>query len=404
MRGQIFACTNKTERECLERMLFSTNKVHANKTLRTKKGDYLFLLNFDSDTLYGVFRARSDGKKDIVHEAWGGKYPYQVEVEKDGEIKIVKKAKKLLSRFGISWIAPLDETRTKLLLSYFGYLKESTWGSLIPAITVIKDKQQSSTGTLAVGMEEEKPQIEATTLWDYPRQSYGKKPKGDNKYPGVTPAFIIYNLVQRYTEPGDLVLDPMAGSGTTIDVCKEEGRKVIAYDISPTRPDIIQNDARNIPLPENSVDMIFIDSPYGDNVRYNDHPDDIGKISSEIEKFYDELEKVMGECHRVLKPCKVLGWLIGDQWVKKKFTPVGFKVYQRLCKYFDTLDVVCVVRRSQTSNTSLWYNRARRFNFYLRGFKYLFIMRKTPPNALAPRERKIQWARYPRVKHSKTNQ
>ena len=46
---------------------------------------------------------------------------------------------------------------------------------------------------------EEKPPLEVTTLWDYPKQSYGKTPKGDNKYPGVTPAFVIYNLIQRYT-------------------------------------------------------------------------------------------------------------------------------------------------------------------------------------------------------------
>ncbi len=89
--------------------------------------------------------------------------------------------------------------------------------------------------------------LEATTLWDYPKQSYGKSPKGNNKYPGVTPAFISWNLVQRYTEPGDLVLDPMAGSGTTIDVCKEEGRRVIGYDIAPAHPEVQQADARNIP-------------------------------------------------------------------------------------------------------------------------------------------------------------
>jgi len=41
-------------------------------------------------------------------------------------------------------------------------------------------------------------------------------------------------------------------------------------------------------------------------VRYNDHPDDIGKISAETEEFYDELEKVMRECYRVLKPGKFL--------------------------------------------------------------------------------------------------
>lgn len=276
----------------------------------------MFLFNLDTDTLYGVFRAKSDGRKDIVPEAWGGKYPYQVEIEKDGEIKIVRKAKKILSKMGISLRHVLDEKKTKLLLSYLGNTNESDWGPLISEVAEAK-KQNNSSSAIESEIEEERLQLEATTLWDYPRQSYGKTPKGDNKYPGVTPAFIIYNMVRRYTEPSDLVVDPMAGSGTTLDVCKEEGRRCIAYDIAPTRSDIIQNDARKIPLLDNSVDMIFIDSPYGDNIRYNEHPDDIGKISSETEKFYDELEKVMKECYRILKPGKVLGWLIGDQWVKK---------------------------------------------------------------------------------------
>ena len=71
----------------------------------------------------------------------------------------------------------------------------------------------------------------------------------------------------------------VAGSGTTIDVAKELGRKVIGYDISPYREDIIQNDARKIPLDDNFADFVFIDSPYSDNVKYSDHPDCIGKIS-----------------------------------------------------------------------------------------------------------------------------
>jgi len=249
---------------------------------------------------------------------------------------------------------------------------------------------------------EETPMLEATTLWDFPKQSYGKMPKGNNKYPGVTPAFIIWNLVQRYTQPGDLVVDPMAGSGTTIDVCKEEGRQVIGYDIAPAHPEVISNDARNIPLEDNSVDLVFIDSPYSDNVRYSDHPDCIGKISCEDEHFFEELEKVALEAHRILRPGKVLGWLIGDQWVKKKFTPVGFKLYQCLSKYFQTIDAICVVRRGQASNTGLWYNRAKRFNFYLRGFKYLFIMRKPDSNSVGKEEaRSVKWASYERGKTRK---
>lgn len=245
--------------------------------------------------------------------------------------------------------------------------------------------------------ENEKLPIETTTLWDYPTQSYGRIPKGNNKYPGVTPAFIIYNLVQRYTKPGDLVVDPMAGSGTTIDVCKEEGRQVIGYDIGPAHPEVIQNDARNIPLDDNSVDLVFIDSPYSDNERYSDHPDCIGRISCEDEQFFDELEKVISEAYRILKPSKVLGWLIGDQWVKRRFTPVGFKLYDRLSKYFDTVDVICVVRKSQTSNTGVWHYRAKKFNFYLRGFKYLFIMRKPEGKEKeAEKPRSVKWSFYVR--------
>jgi len=383
MQGHIFACTKKSESECLKKMLFATNKIYEDKVFRVKKGDILFLLNLDTDKLYGSFVAETDGGENLDANAFNGKYIFQVKVAVRDQLKIISGTKTILSKMGIDWRESLNETQTKWLLNYLADPSHFDWEK----VTIIKLKQ------------DEKPSLEATTLWDYPRQSYGKTSKGNNKYPGVTPAFIIYNMVKRYTKPGDLILDPMAGSGTTLDVCKEEGRKCIAYDISPTRPDIIQNDARNIPLQDNSIDMIFIDSPYGDNVRYNDHPLDIGKISSESETFYDELEKVMAECHRILKPGKILGWLIGDQWVKKKFTPVGFKIYERLCKYFEPVDIICVARRGQTSNTGLWYNRAIRFNFYLRGFKYLILMHRSfQKEQKKENERKIKWTHYERQK------
>lgn len=246
--------------------------------------------------------------------------------------------------------------------------------------------------------ENDKPPFESTTLWDYPKQSYGKTQKGNNKFQGVTPAFIVWNMVQRYTIPGDIVLDPMAGSGTTIDVAEDEGRKAIGYDINPAHPKVIKNDSRTIPLKNNSVDMVFIDSPYGDNVDYSNDLRDIGKISAEDTKFYNELEKVAKEIYRVLKPGKVLGWLIGDQWVKRKFTPVGFRIYVMLTESvkFEPMDMICVVRRSQSSNTGVWHYRARKFNFFLRGFKYLLLVRK--PSLIdkknTQKPKKIKWERY----------
>jgi DNA modification methylase len=384
--GYIFACTSKSEQECFDRMLFATSRVYGESVLKIKKGDMLFLLNLDTDTLHGTFRAKSAGAKDIVPNAWKGRYPYQVQVSRNSKVYSLKGAKKVLSAIGVSsWRDALGAEQTQLLSRYI----ENPEGV---ALKVVKKKEEDAITTAA----DDKPRLESTTLWDYPRQSYGRTPKGSNKYAGVTPAFVIYNMVKRYTEPDDLVLDPMAGSGTTIDVCREEGRRCMAYDISPTRPDIVQNDARRIPLEDESVDMVFIDSPYGDNIDYNDQPGNIGRISAEAEEFYEALDRVMAEVYRVLKPGKTLGWLIGDQWVKKKFTPVGFRVYEQLCRHFETVDVICVARRSQTSNTGIWHNRALRFNFYLRGFKYLFIMRKPAADEEQATKRRASWTQYQR--------
>ena len=92
-----------------------------------------------------------------------------------------------------------------------------------------------------------------------------------------------------------------------------------------------------------------------------------------------------------------MGWLIGDQWVKRKFTPVGFKIYQMLTEKvgFEPIDIICVARRNQSSNTPLWHYRARKFNFFLRGFKYLFLMKKPEgKNKNIKTVNKINWKKY----------
>jgi len=219
--------------------------------------------------------------------------------------------------------------------------------------------------------------LESTTLWDFPTQNYGKNRHGNNKYNGVTPAFIIWNLLQRYTKEGDLVVDPMCGSGTTYDVAVELNRRVECFDLNIVRNEVKKADARKLPLKNNIADFVFIDSPYSDNIKYSDDKKCIGKISCEKEEFFDELEKVAIEIRRILKKDKYLAWLIGDQWIKKKFTPTGFLLFNRLIKHFEPVDIISVTRHNQTSNTGLWHYRARKYNFYLRGFKYLFIMKNT---------------------------
>jgi hypothetical protein len=55
----------------------------------------------------------------------------------------------------------------------------------------------------------------------------------------------------------------MAGGGTTLDVCKSMGRRCLAYDLTPVRPDIRQHDVNGgFPLEAYGCDLVFCDPPY----------------------------------------------------------------------------------------------------------------------------------------------
>src|SRR5881296_3785426 len=85
--------------------------------------------------------------------------------------------------------------------------------------------------------------LEAYTTWDFPSQSAGHPDAGDASFNGVTPAGCAANLVRRYTCPGELVVDPMAGSGTIGDVARALGRRAVSFDLAPRRP-ILRGDGK----------------------------------------------------------------------------------------------------------------------------------------------------------------
>lgn len=224
-----------------------------------------------------------------------------------------------------------------------------------------------------------------TTLWEYPSQDYGRERHGDKDYIGATPAWVIWQLLTRYTRENDVVLDPMCGSGTTIDVAKELGRKPVGFDLAPSRPDIQQADARKIPLGDGTVDFAFIDPPYSTHVDYSDDPRCIGKLDASpeaddakgVNAYYAAMDKVIGELHRVLKNRRYMGLYVSDSFKKgKPFMPIGFELFSLMRKRFKPIDIIAVVRHNRTLKRGNWHAAAVEGNFYLRGFNYLFIMKK----------------------------
>ena len=87
-----------------------------------------------------------------------------------------------------------------------------------------------------------------------------------NQHPGRIPGELIAHVLYFYTQPGDVVIDPMAGSGTTLDVCLTMGRKCYAYDIDDRhkRMDIIPHNIAQDGWHERvkKANLIFWDPPY----------------------------------------------------------------------------------------------------------------------------------------------
>lgn len=227
-----------------------------------------------------------------------------------------------------------------------------------------------------------KPELMTTTLWDFPSQQYGDETQGSKHYEGATPAYIIWNLLQRYTKKGDLVVDPMAGSGTTLDVARDLERRALGYDLQPTRPDVFRHDARQLPLQDEKVDFVFVDPPYSTHLRYSDDPRCIGKLDAREPAYYEAMEQVIREIHRLLRPGRYMALYVCDSFKKNRpFCPIGFELFGILRRYFEPVDIICVARHNRKLAYPHWHRAAVEGNFFLRGFNYLFIMRKPPRHA-----------------------
>jgi adenine-specific DNA-methyltransferase len=232
---------------------------------------------------------------------------------------------------------------------------------------------------VGIVMKFKKPslRIQPTTLWDYSSQDYGEEEQGIAGYKGATPSYIIWNLLQRYTKSKDLVIDPCAGSGTTLDVARDLGRRALGYDLNPTRKDIFRVDARKLPLEDGKADFVFIDPPYSTHIEYSDDPRCIGKLDAADPEYYQAMEQVIGEIHRVLRPEHFMALYVCDSFVKgKAFYPIGFELFGLLRKQFEPMDIIAVTRHNKTLKMGNYRAAAEEGNFFLRGFNYLFVMRK----------------------------
>ena len=76
-------------------------------------------------------------------------------------------------------------------------------------------------------------------IWDIPIP--GKSDLAFGKHPAIMPEEIVYRCVRLFSFVEDLVLDPFAGSGTTLKVAKTLGRRYVGYEIYSAYRAIIES-------------------------------------------------------------------------------------------------------------------------------------------------------------------
>lgn len=146
-------------------------------------------------------------------------------------------------------------------------------------------------------------------VWNYSEidERFGQR------YPGNIPAGIVVNTLVFFTEPGDLILDPMAGGGVVGDVCKRFGRECLMYDINPVREDIIEHDLRQgVPTEAKHADFVFWDPPYY-NIKEQEYgPKSISALpKSEYMKVFEDAAESFAE-NRIKK----IAFLMPDYYGK----------------------------------------------------------------------------------------
>lgn len=70
-----------------------------------------------------------------------------------------------------------------------------------------------------------------TNVWTIP-VGMGSTMKGTTKHPAMFPERLADDCIRSWSAPGDLVLDPMNGAGTTCVVAKQLDRRYVGIDIS----------------------------------------------------------------------------------------------------------------------------------------------------------------------------
>ena len=241
-----------------------------------------------------------------------------------------------------------------------------------------------------------------STVWSFPDR--GRWATHKASYRGNWSPWVPRNLILKYTEPGDTVLDQMVGGGTTLVECKLLGRRGVGVDVNdnaltlamdrlnfarppmdglldapPPEIKLFEGDARRLDaIPSDSVDLVATHPPYANIIPYSKTAPVEGDLSQvhTLNEFFDGMARVAVESFRALKPGGYAGILIGDTHKHAHYVPMAYRTLAAFLRAGFVLkeDVIKLQHNVETARTRWrpWFLN----NFLQTMHEHLFIFRK----------------------------
>ena len=199
------------------------------------------------------------------------------------------------------------------------------------------------------------------------------RPRATRLHPAKFPEDLCQQFIEFFTQPGQLVLDPMAGTGSALIAAVQAGRRAVGVELNPAYAAVAQSrlaedekgaaghvicaDARTIgALGLEPVDYVLTSPPYWDMLRrrghetqqerranpdldvyYSDSGQDLGNLA-DYEQFLGELVSIYRVVAALMRPGAYATIIVKNVKKDGRMYPLAWELALRLSEFLALKD------------------------------------------------------------------
>jgi hypothetical protein len=253
------------------------------------------------------------------------------------------------------------------------------------------------------------PELITESLWLLGSRDRSGPHVGD--YHGNFVPQIPYQVIRRFTRPGEVIVDLFSGMGTTLIECRHTGRHGLGVELSrqvtadsqqrieaaenpesvttrvlvgdSTQLDTVQRVRNELQtLGFEYAQHVILHPPYWDIIKFSEDTTgaDLSCAATKAD-FLKRFAKVVHNAVALLQPDRFITLVIGDKYAKGEWVPLGFECMQICLRQGLRLKAINVKdiqgnEKGKGRTNNLWKYRALAHGFYIFKHEYVMLFRK----------------------------